>query len=104
MQDMNIGFWSWWVLHMYGVNGGRSRKERLAEDMKLLWLSQRDQDLDMLKTKYGLTENPPSEELDYSINTSERPEIDVFDARLVELLNKKDAYNYAKALLQPIPS
>lgn len=111
MQDLGIGFWSWWVLHMYGVKGGISRTEELAEDMTLLWLHKREKDLAMLEEKYQCkvrdSHDDPgiAEIISYSRNASERlDKNDVFGAGLVALLHQRDALVHATAILQPIPS
>ena len=111
MQNLGIGFWSWWVLHMYGIKGGLSRTEELAEGMTLLWLHERERDLAMLEGKYGCKIRNPDSDPDiarviiYSRNASERlDKNDVFDADLVTLLHQRDALVHATAILQPLPS
>jgi len=101
MRDMNIGFWSWWVLHMYGIGGGRVRDEKLAEDMKLLWLNNRKKDLSMLTEKYGCkTRNALNSAVAYSKNASQHQDpVDVFDRGLMRVLSEYDAVTLSRALL-----
>lgn len=101
MRDMNIGLWSWWVLHMYGVGGGRVRDEKLAEDMTLLWLNNRKKDLSMLAKKYNCkTNHDLNPAVVHSRNASQHQEpIDIFDRELMRVLSEHDAVTLSRALL-----
>ncbi len=106
MRDMDVGLWSWWVLHLYGVNGGQSSDEELADEISLLWLKDREKDISMLKNKYGCEiHSDLSPAIHYARNRSARPDVSsVFDAELMSLIYKYDTFNQAKAILHVIPS
>ena len=99
MNNMQIGFWSWWVLHIYGVNGGLDRNEQLSEEVTLLWLRNRECDLSFLSKKYGcIFRDQPEENIEYAKNKSEKAPYEVFSPHLMSLLIEYDAPILARTL------
>jgi len=86
MRKLDIGFWSWWVLHLYGKSGVSSKQE-FDNQLRFLWLEHRDNDIERLCKKYKCVYKPRNQFRNTSKHATAQ---DVFDTKLIKLLNDKD--------------